>query len=776
MALPVALVTGGLAARLWNATRGLDELVKTTLPDDAFYYFGIARHVALGHPPSIDGWSPTNGYHPLWMAVLVAVHALLGTGDFVGPVRVALVTGALLDAGSSLLVHRICTRLGLGPIASSIALLLFVANPHQVVNATCGLETALALFLALLLFLVHLEDGASAAVRPVRFGLLAGLAVLARTDQAILVACLVASRSWALWGSIGPRAAVRFALVATATLLAVFAPWAAYCFHTTGTVVQSSGVALAVVHRRMPEVWGFDPPPPSLALERTLASVAEAASVVCRWNGVPVVAAGALLLGAVGSSFVGTPGSRRALRDRARALSPLLSWVALLFLVHSVGRLVFREWYTAPFVAVSALVAALSAEHAFTGFGRPALAAAFSTAAVLAWLVRGAPDWFAPVYGQELAGTRSTQVREGHSDCGIVSYFTGQGITNLDGIANQRAFEALLRRDLLSYAKSQRFQRIYVTDSYQSAAFFGPRYRESLTVDRDPRAVRVVLSEAEKDARVGPTDRPVPLGEPAGREYLDDGWSWSSSPRPFATSLGRRSELLLYVPRAGEDVALELELSAAVVNERGVQPVDVFLNDRAVGHFDVPRGAAKYVVPLREAVPGRNRVRLAFAAPKPRRAPVMDWWRLLEGDPVLAIEARSLWLHGGRIRTFDFPLVGDGAVSCDGCYPPEVGEHGGFRWTNGKARLTVEGLSASTAVECRLQIVPASPSYRVKWDGARLPGAQGTYLLPPGARAVESPHVLDVESDTFVPEALGEGADTRVLGVALERLEVVCWF
>src|SRR5215471_14491586 len=39
--------------------------------DDAFYYFGIARNVALGHGSTFDGINPTNGYHPLWMLVAV---------------------------------------------------------------------------------------------------------------------------------------------------------------------------------------------------------------------------------------------------------------------------------------------------------------------------------------------------------------------------------------------------------------------------------------------------------------------------------------------------------------------------------------------------------------------------------------------------------------------------------------------------------------------------------------------------------------------------------
>ncbi len=39
--------------------------------DDAYYYLGIARNIADGHGSTFDGLNPTNGYHPLWLAICV---------------------------------------------------------------------------------------------------------------------------------------------------------------------------------------------------------------------------------------------------------------------------------------------------------------------------------------------------------------------------------------------------------------------------------------------------------------------------------------------------------------------------------------------------------------------------------------------------------------------------------------------------------------------------------------------------------------------------------
>ncbi len=39
--------------------------------DDSFYYFGIARNIVSRHVSSLDGVTATNGYHPLWLCVIV---------------------------------------------------------------------------------------------------------------------------------------------------------------------------------------------------------------------------------------------------------------------------------------------------------------------------------------------------------------------------------------------------------------------------------------------------------------------------------------------------------------------------------------------------------------------------------------------------------------------------------------------------------------------------------------------------------------------------------
>jgi len=50
----------------------------TLTVDDSFYYLQVARNLAAGHGPTFDQVSLTNGFHPLWMALLVPIVRLGG--------------------------------------------------------------------------------------------------------------------------------------------------------------------------------------------------------------------------------------------------------------------------------------------------------------------------------------------------------------------------------------------------------------------------------------------------------------------------------------------------------------------------------------------------------------------------------------------------------------------------------------------------------------------------------------------------------------------------
>ena len=50
----------------------------TFFADDSFYYLVIAHHLAQSGQSTFDGYTHTNGYHPLWMAILTLQDRLFG--------------------------------------------------------------------------------------------------------------------------------------------------------------------------------------------------------------------------------------------------------------------------------------------------------------------------------------------------------------------------------------------------------------------------------------------------------------------------------------------------------------------------------------------------------------------------------------------------------------------------------------------------------------------------------------------------------------------------
>ena len=71
---PSLLVIGfGIAIQIVLVTRSISYLLTNVLSDDSFYYFDIARSIVMGHGLTFNGVDPTNGFHPLWLLVIVPI-------------------------------------------------------------------------------------------------------------------------------------------------------------------------------------------------------------------------------------------------------------------------------------------------------------------------------------------------------------------------------------------------------------------------------------------------------------------------------------------------------------------------------------------------------------------------------------------------------------------------------------------------------------------------------------------------------------------------------
>ncbi|MEO8376306.1 MAG: hypothetical protein ABI579_01435 [Candidatus Sumerlaeota bacterium] len=164
-----------------------------SLPDDAWYYIGIARHIAAGAGSTFDGIHATNGYHPLWM-IVVATSRLV-TGDmellrFAGMIAVLqLLLGAAAACMNAMLCHRILKSNALAGL-----MLALHATPFLVYGMTDGMESGLLqLFIAAIFWGAYAfrPFTASISIRVLAFGAIASMAVLTRLDFGLFVAALM---------------------------------------------------------------------------------------------------------------------------------------------------------------------------------------------------------------------------------------------------------------------------------------------------------------------------------------------------------------------------------------------------------------------------------------------------------------------------------------------------------------------------------------------------------------------------------------------------------
>lgn len=424
--LPFAVVIAGVVLAPREALLG-------ALTDDAFYYLEIARSIRAGSGSTFDGIALTNGYHPLWMACVVALCAPFGPGP-VGPAIALLLLSALVSAlALTLLFLTVERRLAPGMGLLALALCL----PTNAVTAmTNGMETGV-LLLAVFAWVACVQRFELLSYRsgpraPFLSGLLLGTIFLARLDSVFL---LLAAGLLLLASGIGRRVGLRRLLVGSAAqvagVLVLALPYFAWSQATFGALGPISGK----VKSSFPALRS------RLTLEGDLLF------------GVLLVAGGLAITLAVAVL------ERRRGRPTADLLVSPLSILATASSLHLGYTFLFMEWgvYWWHFVlsgTVLILGAPILAAH--VAAARPRLGPALTLALPALVAVPGVALQVSVVrhkiasHGEWLAAAEWARERTAPDavfamkDAGLFGYFSGRSVVNLDGKANGREYLAAL--------------------------------------------------------------------------------------------------------------------------------------------------------------------------------------------------------------------------------------------------------------------------------------------------------------------------------------------
>jgi len=163
--------------------------------DDFFYYLKVAQSLVTRHISSFDGSTLTNGYHPLWMLVLVSLFVLFKGKAFFLALG-AVTAGAVIAL--FFLCRALCQLLKASSLVSALISLLVCFWAEKLMKIGMEVTIAVPLVFALAVYVRRAEFRWTAR-QCLAYGFLSSLAILARLDVALFVLLLLPLQLLATW-------------------------------------------------------------------------------------------------------------------------------------------------------------------------------------------------------------------------------------------------------------------------------------------------------------------------------------------------------------------------------------------------------------------------------------------------------------------------------------------------------------------------------------------------------------------------------------------------
>jgi len=415
------------------------QLVTSRLPDDALYYFAIARNLAHGYGMSFDGIHPTNGMHPLWLLLITPIFALHLTQW--GFIHATLLLQSALDVVIIWLIGSTVYDLLSGAkesnrkTAAGSAALIYALSTLVIIRSINGMETTLAA----LLFILWLRVFRRAAnghrwTEWTGLGIITGLLLLARTDSFIVLIPITLYLLATKW-----KAEWRGMIWALCIACVVISPWLIWNQIHFGTIMQSSGEAVPMLAMRKYDVlYGT-------GLVKYWHLVFQAARNVLKpfWY-----AAFGLPLLAIGYAVVAR---RKSLSYGERAIYLLVLGGVLLLIIHSLFRGFIRDWYVEELIPLFLIgfgvsIGANAGTTEARASGRWVLAAVII---ILQLFLYRQPQYISQAVILKSGVPKVQQLSEHYKiasfNSGYYGYFANRrgGVVNIDGVVNSDALTAL---------------------------------------------------------------------------------------------------------------------------------------------------------------------------------------------------------------------------------------------------------------------------------------------------------------------------------------------
>lgn len=449
------------------------EAVGQAYLDDAFFYVLVAENIADGDGSTLDGINDTNGYHPLWMGILVALHYF--TDDMDTFFSLHLWLSALLGIGSLFLMWQVISLVAGNVWVRLSAFTLYALHPRVIYLTMNGMETSLLLFLfsfLMYLFFLWWQNRARPHWFYLLFGILSALLFLTRTDSllilgVIFLAMLYLDRN--LWFK-------KFTLLAAPTF-SFFIIYVLFNLYFFGSPMPTNALATYVEWHY---IYGVGMYPASFVelfwfIKHGAFSVIN--DIIDRADALSFVPSLLLALG-IGTALYLSPASGARVKSNINAILIPTMGLALLFFLNSFIRYFNVDYYVVPWnilaVVFMAIVftALLDERIRFGAFVIFLVTAIALTSFFVTYRRTYAPEVASVTRVNEAIlvaewtndnlphGTRIGSMRR----AGVTAFFSKHVVINLDGKINNAVLEYKIDRTLYDYLKENNITYVVEQD------------------------------------------------------------------------------------------------------------------------------------------------------------------------------------------------------------------------------------------------------------------------------------------------------------------------
>ncbi|MFX1257906.1 MAG: glycosyltransferase family 39 protein, partial [Promethearchaeota archaeon] len=170
------------------------DFILILIPDDSFYYFETAKNVALYGNVSFDNINKTNGFQPLWLLILIPIFWL--KLDCISTLRIIILLTGVISFFTLVFIYKIVKMIS-SKITAEFCVMLYAFNPFNIIIYLGCSEAALngLLLSAIFYYILKSDFKKSKGKDFLILGLLSSFSFLARTDNVILIVCLI---SWVI--------------------------------------------------------------------------------------------------------------------------------------------------------------------------------------------------------------------------------------------------------------------------------------------------------------------------------------------------------------------------------------------------------------------------------------------------------------------------------------------------------------------------------------------------------------------------------------------------